>query len=235
MSPQRTRQVSLAAILAAIYFVLRSIPTFQMVGVAGRFTAADFLLTTIALIAGGWGAISVIIGTVLSYSITPPVFFGLDFLPAVSNILVVSLILSKRLNTSRFIYSVILLTFLMSPYSLTFGYGAIPYAWLHVFALVVLLSPLPHYASVWLRNGGRKQVLAILVLGLTGTMIQHLVGGLLYELTAGIIGGITPDAFHRFWQVIFWVYPIERCLIVASSTLIAVVAERSLRQTRMCP
>jgi len=204
-----------------------------MVGIAGRFTAADFLLTTIALIAGGWGGVSVVIGTILSYSMTPPVFLGLDFLPAVSNVLIVSLIISKRFNVSRLIYFGVLFIFLLSPYSLAFGYGLIPFAWLHIVALVVLLSPFPQHACAWLERIGGRRTIAILLLALIGTMLQHLVGGLLYELTTGVIGGITPDAFHKFWQIIFWIYPFERSLIIAFSTMIAVVVEKSLRQKRI--
>jgi len=228
-----SREVTLTAILAAFYFVLRSIPTFQMIGIGGRFTAADFLPTTIALITGPFGGtISVVVGTVLGYSITPPVFLGLDFLPAVTNVVVVSLIVSRRINAARIIYLGLLLLFLVSPYSLMFGYGTIPFTWLHIIALLALFSPLSKTTSRWMRNGGRKTAVGILLLALVGTMAQHLTGGLLYELVAGRIGGITPANFARFWAIIFWIYPLERSLIIVFSTAIAIVAQRSLRQMR---
>lgn len=234
MSQSITRQVSLTAILASVYFVLRSIPTFQMIGIGGRFTAADFLPATIALILGMWGGtVSVVIGTVLAYSMTPPVFFGLDFLPAMVNVVVISLIVSKHINAARILYLTVLLAFLASPYSLPFGYAFIPFVWLHIIALAVLFSPLPNSVSIWLQSEGRKTTLAVLLLALIGTMAQHLTGGLLYELVAGRIGGIAPTAFTRFWQIIFWVYPFERGLIVTFSTVVATVTQRSLHQMRM--
>ena len=233
ISQSKTRRVSLTAILAAIYFVLRSIPTFQMIGIGGRFTAADFLPTTIALIVGLLGGtISVAVGTVLAYSMTPPVFLGLDFLPAMVNVAVVSLIASKRINAARILYLGVLLVFLVSPYSLVFGYGFIPFVWLHIIALLVLFSPLSKSMSEWLQSEGRKTTVAILLLALVGTMAQHLTGGLLYELAAGKIGGITPAAFAKFWEIIFWIYPVERALIIVFSTAIATVTQRSLRQMR---
>jgi len=233
MSQSITRQVSLTAILASVYFVLRSIPTFQMIGIGGRFTAADFLPATIALILGlCGGTVSVVIGTVLAYSMTPPVFFGFDFLPAVVNVVVISLIVSKRINAARILYLTVLLTFLASPYSLPFGYAFIPFVWLHIITLAILLSPLTNSVSIWLQSEGRKITLAVLLLALVGTMAQHLTGGLLYELVAGRIGGISPAAFTRFWQIIFWVYPFERGLIIIFSTVVASLTQRSLRQMR---
>ena len=228
-----SREVSRGAILAAVYFVLRSIPTFQMIGIGGRFTAADFLPTTIALIAGLLGGtISVAVGTVLAYSMTPPVFLGLDFLPAMVNVAVVSLILSKRIYIARILYLGVLLLFVVSPYSLVFGYEFIPFVWLHIIALFVLFSPLSKSTSAWLQSGGRRTTMGILLLAFVGTMAQHLTGGLLYELVLGKIGGVTPANFAKFWELIFWIYPVERVLITVFSTAIATVTQRSLRQMR---
>jgi hypothetical protein len=63
-------------------------------------------------------------------------------------------------------------------------------------------------------------------------MGQHLVGGLLYEMAAGFTGGISPSNFGNIWRVIFWLYPPERILIVAISTIIALAVYRSLRRLR---
>jgi hypothetical protein len=200
-----------------------------MIGNTGRFTAADFLPTTIALLAGVWGILSVTVGTLLAYSIIPPVFVGLDFLPAAVNVFVVSLIVSKRIKLARLLYSLLLFSFIVSPYSLAFGYGLIPFAWLHILAFVILLSPLASRIVVYLRLSRSRQLFAILLLTLTGTMAQHLMGGLLYEFSAGIIGGITPNIFAEFWKVIFWVYPVERAMIIIFSAIIAAAVARSIQ------
>lgn len=101
-SRSKSAKIALTAVFAALYFVLRSLPNpipflFQMIGVSGRFTAGDFLLTAVALVAGlGGGVLSVFIGTVMAYPISGTPFLGLDFLPGVMNILIVGLILSNR-------------------------------------------------------------------------------------------------------------------------------------------
>jgi hypothetical protein len=58
-------------------------------------------------------------------------------------------------------------------------------------------------------------------------------GGLLYEFSVGFIGGIGPDIFVGFWKVIFWVYPIERLLIITFSTIIAVAVAKSVHLMNM--
>ena len=226
----RTRQVTLAASMAAVYFVLRIIPTFEMVGTSSRFTGGDFLLTTIALVCGLWsGTIAVLIGTILAYVVRPPIFFGLDFVPAVVNVAIAGLVLSGRYRPALGVYFVTFLAFVLSPYSLIFGYGYVPYAWLHIVALIVLLPPLAARIRVWTSSRGLRQVAGVALLSFVGTMGQHLAGGLLYEVTAGYAGGVAPSSFMNFWRVIFWLYPAERLFIVAVSTILALGVLRSLR------
>jgi hypothetical protein len=228
---RKTSQITLTAVFAAVYFVLRSVPTFQMVGISGRFTAGDFLITAIALIADLWsGALAVIIGTVIAYAINPPIFFGLDFLPALVNVTIVSLILSKHRRIAVAIYIMVLVAFLLSPYSLLFAYGYVPYGWLHLVALIVLLSPTISRTPNWLTRSGLRQLTAIAVLAFVGTMAQHLTGGLLYEFAVGFVGGVSSSTFERIWRVIFWVYPIERTVLVVLSTLVAVGLFRAIRR-----
>jgi len=227
----RTRQITLAASFAAVYFVLRSVPTFQMVGISSRFTAGDFLLTSIALLCGLWsGAFSVLIGTVLAYGITPPVFFGLDFLPALVNVAVAALLFSGRHRIAQGIYVTIFLAFILSPYSLMFGFGYVPYTWLHIVALILLLSPIAAKIPRWVDSPGLRQIVGIGFLAFVGTLGQHLMGGLLYELAAGFVGGVSPSNFMNVWRIIFWLYPIERLVIVTLSVFIALAMRRSLRK-----
>jgi len=81
-----SRRIELAIVFAVLYFVPRSLPNpipflFQIMGISGRLTAEDFLLTTIALMCGLWGgALSVIVGTILAYPVSGPMF--LDSIPA---------------------------------------------------------------------------------------------------------------------------------------------------------
>ena len=203
-----------------------------MIGIAGRFTAGDFVLTTIALIAGLWsGGLAVVVGTILAYASRAPLFYGLDFLPAVLNVAIIVLVVSKRYRIAQAIYLIVLVAFLVSPYSPTFVFDYVPYTWLHLVALVLLLSPLMTRVPRWLNASDFHQFIAVLLMAFVGTMAQHLMGGLLFELTLGMIGGVDPLTFRNtIWYVIFFVYPEERLLITALSTVIGVAVLASTRR-----
>ena len=231
MKAQRTRNVTLAAVFSAIYVILRIVPTFSMVGISGQFTAGDFILTSIAAIAGLWsGIVSVLVGSVIAYAVRPPIFFGLDFLPAAVNVSIAALLLSGRRKVAQVIYIAILVGFLASPYSLLYGYDHVPYVWLHLLALAVLLSPVTARVRSWVKRGGFLGVVAFAVLAFVGTMAQHLTGGLLYEFSVGYLGGLAPAGFAAIWRVIFFLYPPERLVIVAISTILAVTIFRSYQR-----
>jgi hypothetical protein len=73
-------------------------------------------------------------------------------------------------------------------------------------------------------------VIGFAVLAFIGTMAQHLMGALLFELSLGVVGGMSPAAFAGIWRIIFFVYPIERLVIVTFSTILAVAIFRSFQR-----
>jgi len=236
-APQiKSRQIAIAAVFAALYFVLRSLPNpipflFQMVGISGRFTAGDFLLTTVALVAGVWGGmLSVLVGTVLAYPVNGPIFFGLDFLPGVMNILLTGLILENHRRIARGVFIIVLVLFLASPYSLLFGYSYVPFVWLHILALAVLLSPAVAKVPNWIARNDSYQLVGIAILAFVGTMAQHLTGGLLYEMAVGLVEGNSQAVLMGYWRIIFWLYPMERILLTIISTIISMGALRAIRR-----
>jgi hypothetical protein len=99
----------------------------------------------------------------------------------------------------------------------------IPYLWMHVAALVVLVSPLTKNISTRLASHQYSSLVrAMVALAFTGTMIEHLTGGLLFATVVG-------KGALKFWPVIFVVYPIERTILVIGATLIGVTLLRLLR------
>ena len=223
--------MTLAAALSAVYLILRIVPTFSMIGVSGQFTAGDFMLTSMAAVAGLWSAAAaVLVGTVLAYTVRPPIFFGLDFLPGLVNVSIAALLLSGRRRVAQAIYLGVLVLFLVSPYSRLYGYDHVPYVWLHLVAFAVLLSPATARIPLWIKQGGYRQAAGFAVLSFVGTMAQHLMGGLLFELSLGVLGGMSPAGFAVIWQIVFFAYPIERLVIVTISTILAVAVFRSLQR-----
>jgi len=62
----------------------------------------------------------------------------------------------------------------------------------------------------------------VAVLAFTGTMIEHLTGGILFATVVG-------KGALKFWPVIFLAYPIERTILVVGATLICATLLSLLR------
>jgi len=235
----RAKSIMLMATLAAVYTVLRVIPTFPLVGILGaRFSASDFIASLYGVILGPYSSvICIMIGTVTGYFVgRPPIFYGLDFLPAALNGFVVGLLIQGRRRYALLTYLVLLVLFLWHPYALILIQVATPYSqrsilfpfvWLHVLGLIILGSP------VGLRVKGllSKKSIIHVTLGfsltsLIGTLAQHLTGNLLYASV--ILPLLSESARVAGWTMVFWLYPVERLMIVVVSTIVGVPIIRAL-------
>src|SRR5215472_3585878 len=114
-----TRQLASVATFTAIYAVFRYIPTFPMYGLPGTsFRAGDFLAPMLGILLGPLLAVPCIVfGTIINYAVAPPIFLGLDFLPACSAAIVAGLITSDRTKYAIVYYVALLGTFLALPLS----------------------------------------------------------------------------------------------------------------------
>lgn len=234
-----TRQLAIVGSFTALYAVLRYIPTFPLYGVPGSsFRAGDFLAPILGILLGPWLAVPCIIfGTIINYAAAPPVFLGLDFLPASIAAVVAGLITSGRRRQAIAVYAALLGIFLVLPLSsfwITIPSGIqVPYTWLHLVALVLLVSPLGLNAYKWTKSYvGLPLILGLLVVVLSATMAEHITGGILYELILFPTFKITTAAKAYFvWRVIFYLYPIERLIITAVTTVFGVSIIRVIRRS----
>jgi len=236
-----TQQIMLLSLFTAIYAVFRYFPTFPMIGLSGTsFRAGDFVAPVIAIMLGPWFAVPCIFfGTVIDYAFAAPVFLGLDFLPATVGALIAGLISRGRVGWAAGIYAILLSLFLALPLSTfwirtVWGY-TVPFAWLHIIALLVLISPLGFKAPKWIRSSKRGAlVLGVAVTILTATMAQHVTGGILYELILfPVIRVTTLSRATFFWSFIFYLYPIERLVITVIATTFVAAFLRALRTSRL--
>lgn len=222
------RGLALLSIFSVLYTILRIIPTFPMIGATGTFSASDVVAPLYGLLLGPYiGGGSIILGTFLSIVFgRPSIFFGLDFLPALVGAVTLGLMVKQKFNTVNLIFILLLFIFLINPLTLLFvnlPYGFVaPFNWLHILALSILISPLSKKALKWITNTEHKYLpQGLLIFCFIGTMMQHLTGAILFESIFGyILGNITPDAWPSVWTTIFYLYPIERIIIVILSTII---------------
>src|SRR5881398_507968 len=220
------RKLTLTASLAAIYTVFRAIPISSLIGISGSITAAGMIAPIIGiLLEPAYGIVAVFTGTMVAslFQWNPLRFYGLDFLPGALNVTLVSLAVRGRRTEATLMFLVMIGLFFINPYTSIFVGRAllsppIPYLWMHLAALIVLVSPLsknlgtrlslsrpePKVTSAtatWKNIRAWPKLLhaavllnkslggAIAILAFTGTMIEHLAGGILY---ASIFGSRFP-------------------------------------------
>ncbi|MBM3897107.1 MAG: hypothetical protein FJ358_01065 [Thaumarchaeota archaeon] len=235
-SKSKTRFLALTSSFAVIYATLRIIPTFPVVGVPGAsFSSSDILVPLYGIILGPiFGAASIILGTFLAVVLGKPlIFLGLDFLPATFGAIAVGLLARGKRAVVIAIFAVVLAIFLVHPLSVvlvSLSFATVPFNWMHIVVFALLFTPLASKAPSWIASKSIGQVTkGLAILAITGTMMQHVVGGVVFETVLGfIIGRFTQEQFVGIWTTIFFVYPIERIVLVAASILLGTPLLRNL-------
>ncbi len=247
----------LTATFSALYILFRAIPTFPNVAIPGTaFRAGDIVAPLYGILLGPFfGPMAIAIGTIGGYfTIAPPVFLGFDFLPASICAMVVGLIIRGNRLAVTTLYTGLLLAFVLLPFTAVFiriGETAIPYNWLHIVGLALLVSPLAGYAIRTISSTkdvrerrenegglpfGGKQFLSILLVAFIGTLAQHLMGGILTEAVIGLNFHGVPGRFaswSAFWTFVFFVYPFERSVIAILAALLATPVILALEASKL--
>jgi len=241
----RTKIIASIAIFAALFAVLRRMDTIPMIGVQGaRFSLSDILPPIYGIVLGPFtGGISVIIGTFLGIAMGKPVsFLFLDFLPAFVNTVAIGLLIRRKWWPAVLLYVALLVAFLVNPLTSIFidvGGVAFPFVWLHIVAFIVLLSPLGRKVGQWVESLKPALLAAgIALLAFIGTMMQHLMGNILYEVVLNqfyVVLGQDPivptTAYSGIWSLTFFLYPWERLMLTLLAVFVGVPLVRVLKHT----
>lgn len=234
----KSRVIGFVSIFTALYAVLRLIPTVPMIGGSGAtFSLSDVIAPIYGVILGPYiGGLSVILGTFLSIAMGKSVsFMFLDFLPATVGALSLGLLIKGRWKTVVVLNLTLLGGFLFHPLTDVFieipVWGttfSVPFVWLHIVGLAVLLSPLRGRAVEWVKTvETTKIVVGVALLFLVGTMIQHLMGSLLFSVIYGQL--LKVGGFPEIWSGIFFIYPVERLALVALGVVVGAPLLRGIR------
>jgi hypothetical protein len=216
-----------------------------MVGVPGAsFSVSDVLAPLYGILLNPYvGGVTVILGTFLGMALGKPVIFlGLDFLPAFVNVLALGLLVRRKLWPVIVLNMALLVAFLVNPLTSIFiniGGIPIPFAWVHIVAFIVLLSPLGRKAGQWVESLKPTMLAAgIAILAFIGTMMQHLMGNILYEVTLNqfyvLIGQdpiVATAAYPGTWAFLFFVYPWERLMLIVLAVIVGVPLVRVLKNS----
>jgi hypothetical protein len=214
----------MCAVFTALYVTLAFIPYTVLIGGAGGFLSlSDFLAPMYGILLGPyWGGLSLVLGTFAALGLgRPPIFFGLDFLPNVAAAVAVGFLMRRKWMPVVILNAALLAIFLLNPLTSVFVFS-FPFAWMHIVAFVVLLSPLSLKTSRWVKTLELKKIaIGMAILALIGTMIQHLTGNILYEVLLGqLTSSIPAAAYPGIWSAVFFVYPIERTFLIISAVVV---------------
>ena len=216
--------ISMSAVFAALFAVLQFIPYTLMIGGAGAFLSlSDFLPPLYGIILGPyWGGLTLVLGELIAFLMGRPlIFYGLDFLPNLVAATAVGFLVEGKRIPSIAMNAILLAVFLFNPLTLL-SVAWIPFAWMHLVAFAILVSPLGRMAAEWVRTLDLRRIpVGIGILCLIGTMILHLTGNILFEVIQGqLTSSIPPGAYAGIWTAVFFVYPVERAILIVSGILV---------------
>jgi hypothetical protein len=240
---KNTKSIAAIAIFAALYAIVKLIPMGPMIGLSGTFSVADCLAPIFGIILGPYiGGSSVILGTFLSFAFGRPVnFMGLDFMPAFVNTVSIGFLMRKKWIPAIILNIALLAVFmanLLTTWFINVPFGsttiAVPFFWLHIVALAVLISPLGYKAGDWVKSlKPAFMAVGIAILAFVGTMMQHLTGNILTEVVrVQLTGVMTPETLTTIvWPAAFVLYPWERLALVIMSVIVGVPLIKALKTT----
>jgi len=176
----------------------------------------------------------------------PVIFLGLDFLPALVNAVALGLLVRRKWAPVVALYIVLLVGFLLNPLTSIFinvGGYSFPFVWLHIAAFIVLLSPLGRKAGQWIETLKPAFLAAgIAIMAFIGTMMQHLMGGILTEVVRNqlyVVFGQQPilqsASFPITWSIVFFLYPWERLGLIILAVVVGTPLVRTLKKSLLKP
>ncbi len=228
-----TKNMALIIVFASLYTFFSSWNLFPLIGGQGQFIKAGNLMAPlIGIILGPWiGIFAITIGGIIGAFIWQSGPFGpLSFLPHAGVALCAGLLYNNKRWLCSSLYLLLLLAFAFYP---VVGPAWLwpPFLWLHVAGLAFLFSPLQPKVSRFLHESEDSLRFASGV-GVTlfiASLFGHVVGSLMFEAVYwnGFISEV--GAWKADWQLLMWLYPIERTIIAVAATAIGTALMKALR------
>lgn len=219
------KSLPLIAVFAALQAIVAVIPFSMTIGVSGAITLGVVTAPLFGLLLGPpAGFVAVAIGSLVGLFLNPSgaIFGPLTILPPALAALGTG---SVKINRGYIPAGVILISvaaFYLNP----IARESLFYPWLHIIALILAFSPLSKLAASFISASEfRKNTLGVAFAALVGTLTDHAFGSAMgiwyYSLPAEV------------WNLIMYVYPVERIVAVILVVLIGVPVYRRLRTSGM--
>jgi hypothetical protein len=230
----KAKDSALTVCFAALYAVFCLFPMFQIIGLPSKFiTLAAITAPMIGMLLGPYlGTLSTIVGGAIGFSLghfSPP-----SFAAGVVAAFSAGMIHSGRRSLSVFTY-----------FSLLFFFGFYPFVgpvwlypqlmWFQIIGFLILVSPLQSIAveKAWNSKSDVELAPAFFVTSLTSTLAGQIAGSLTFEILSWPIFVADINAWRVNWQLIAFLYPIERTIISLAATFIGVTLHKVLKSAKL--
>jgi membrane-bound metal-dependent hydrolase YbcI (DUF457 family) len=217
-------KVALVSVFAALQAILSLLPFTITIGVSGQITFGVIGGPLIGILFGPFfGGLAVLIGSLVGIFINPGgALFGiLTVIPPSLAAIAAGFIKMKR----GYIAGSIILFSLLVFYANPIGREVFVYTWLHIVAMIVAFSPLAYLAGSSFRSSNPERPLfGITVAAFVAILTDHMAGSAL------AMWYFSPAIKPEEWLFIVPVYPVERVVALALTTLIAVPVYYGLKR-----
>jgi hypothetical protein len=232
---RRSYFVASAALFAVIYAILGLFPVTPYVGIKSFLSFREVISPLAGMLFGPvGGGFSMILGGFVDFALGKPVVFDyLDFVPDLASALLSGLVFTGRRKLAIAFPLILILWFSLDPLSIVLVYVGgvgIPFLWLHVWSVVVLVGAFVLESKKILDRFSPVYVGATTF---AATMAGHVAGGILFENIVGRVNDtLGPGSLVNAWYAIFFAYPAERILFTVLGTMVAVPVLRGLSREK---
>lgn len=231
----KAKDVSLIICFTALYTYFCFIPAFPIAGSqGGSITLAAITAPIIGIILGSYlGMLSTLLGGIVGLFFAAP-FIPPSFVSGIVTAFFAGMLYANKSTVCAFMY-----------FSLLFFFGFFPFVgpvwlypplmWFQILGFLVLVSPLQSMALKNMQNSNNNSKLlsAFFIVFLISTLAGQVAGSLAFEFTSWPIFNADVDDWTLFWQLLTWVYPVERMIIALSATFMGVFLYKVLSSANL--
>jgi hypothetical protein len=228
------KNIALIAVFAPWYTIFTFWPLFPVIGASGSFiTMAVIMAPLIGIILGPYlSVLSVTVGGIIGLSlgqIGGP-FGPLSFVPHAATTFCSGMLYNGKRMTCAVTYAFLLIVFALYP--IVGPAWLYPYfIWMQIVGLVILVSPLQSKALEQI-HGYTKAIgltFGVGIVSLVAALFGHIVGDIMFEAIYWPTLIPIVDEWKTTWQLLAWVYPLERVIIAIAAALIGTALIKALK------